>query len=322
MSKLIISKPKRARNELKLPTLHFVVADDWIDKLGKEAFCAWLKLHTWVDRSDRKRECDLIPYTLESVFGKKHLNMSKSKFYRTVVRPLWNYGLIDMIEYTDYKRNTKKPINIVVYESPMNIRDAEVKPLEKIRDYDTEYKSVSQAQGRRGGRPKSDPMVSKMKRYKISSSMVSKMKRSMVSKMKPNNLNTNNLNNLNTNKQQTERVVVVREKYESLFEKKLTKKQAEDLVTLSDKHQVDLVKKMENTYGMHRVEPRKSIVAAIKYAIVNGDWDIPTSEKKISKPLPKAVSREYRPQKHTPEQLESKKLEIQRKLKMMQEEAL
>jgi hypothetical protein len=83
-----------------------------------------------------------------------------------------------------------------------------------------------------------------------------------------------------------------------------------------------LIKKMENTYKMHRVEPRKSIVAAIKYAIVNGDWEIASST--VSKPLPKAVADQLKgkrgQQELTREQLEAKKLEIQRKIAMLEEE--
>jgi hypothetical protein len=122
--------------------------------------------------------------------------------------------------------------------------------------------------------------------------------------------------------QETKNRVVVCEKYESLFQKKLTKKQAEDLITLADKHQVDLIKKMENTYKMHRVEPRKSIVAAIKYAIVNGDWEIASSTVSNPKPLPKAVADQLKGQRGqqelTREQLEAKKLEIQRKIAMLE----
>jgi biotin operon repressor len=136
-----------------------------------------------------------------------------------------------------------------------------------------------------------------------------------------------NTHSINTQQQQEElkkSVVVVREKYESLFQKKLTKKQAEDLITLADKHQVDLIKKMENTYKMHRVEPRKSIVAAIKYAIVNGDWEIASSTVSTPKPLPKAVAEQLNgkrgQQELTREQLEAKKLEIQRKIAMLEEE--
>jgi DNA-binding transcriptional regulator YhcF (GntR family) len=145
---------------------------------------------------------------------------------------------------------------------------------------------------------------------------------SVVTHSHPINTHLINTHIINT-QQQTEHVVV-REKYESLFQKKLTKKQAEDLITLADKHQVDLIKKMENTYDIHRVEPRKSIVAAIKYAIVNGDWEIASSTVLNPKPLPKAVAEQLKgkrgQQELTREQLEAKKLEIQRKIAMLEEE--
>jgi hypothetical protein len=138
-----------------------------------------------------------------------------------------------------------------------------------------------------------------------------------------NKTNINKTNIINkTTTQNENHVVVVREKYESLFQKKLTKKQAEDLITLADKHQVDLIKKMKNTYDIHRMEPRKRIVGAIKWAIENGDWEIASST--VSKPLPKAVAMQLagktKPQELTREQLEAKKLEIQRKIAMLEED--
>lgn len=136
------------------------------------------------------------------------------------------------------------------------------------------------------------------------------------------NNKTNTLNKTTTT--EIKNHVVVREKYESLFQKKLTEKQAEDLITLADKHQVDLIKKMKNTYEMHCMEPRKSIVASIKHAIVNGDWEIASSTVSNPKPLPKAVAEQLNgkrgQQELTREQLEAKKLEIQRKIAMLEEE--
>jgi hypothetical protein len=321
---------KKKRNELRLPTLRFVVADNWIDTLGMDAFRAWLKFHTWVDRTDSNREEDKIPYTIESVC--KHLGIGKKKFYEKVMRPLWNHGLIDTVEYKEYKQKGKKPVNIVVYESPFNKHETEVLDLEKVRDYDTEYDSVSQAHGRKGGRPKKKITKLIRKGFRMETSKVSKWKPSKVSKQKPNNEDLNNLPNYSNkesnvlNKQQQQEnknhVVVVQEKYESLFQKKLTKKQAEDLITLADKHQVDLIKKMQNTYDIHRMEPRKRIVGAIKWAIENGDWEITSSTVSNPKPLPKAVAEQLKgkrgQQELTREQLEAKKLEIQRKIAMLE----
>jgi hypothetical protein len=147
----MFKKGKKERNELYLPALRYIVTDDWIEKLGHDAFVAWLKMHTWVDRRDENREHDRVPYTLEDTW--KKLGMGKKKFYEKIIRPLWNYCLIDVVEYEASTRKTQKPKNIIVYESPMNLHETEIKPLVKLRDYDMEYGSASQIYGRKGGRP-------------------------------------------------------------------------------------------------------------------------------------------------------------------------
>lgn len=152
MSNSFIKKGKKSRNELFLPSLRYVVADDWIDKLGHDAFVAWIKLHTWVDRSDENRDHDRVPYTLESTWEK--LGIGKKKFYQKIIRPLWEYGLIDVVEYEKSNRKSQKPKNIIVYESPYNKHETEIQPLKKLRDYDKDYASTSQLHGRKGGRPK------------------------------------------------------------------------------------------------------------------------------------------------------------------------
>ena len=120
--------------------------------------------------------------------------------------------------------------------------------------------------------------------------------------------------------QKLEKRVVVREKYESLFEKKLTKKQAMDLISLADKHEVDVLHKIQNTYEMHVVEPRKRIIGAIKYAIENGDWEISrkTKGKKKVSTLPKAVSGQLEVNKTDAEELEIKKERVAKKLAEME----
>lgn len=119
------------------------------------------------------------------------------------------------------------------------------------------------------------------------------------------------------------RVVVVREKYESLFSKKLTKEQAEELITLADENKVDVLHKIENTHAFHtKVEHCRSIVASIKRAITHGDWEITRVGKRKSKPLPKAVKEQIDQKKgsaiqkviqYTPEQIAHAKAEIERK---------
>lgn len=197
MKQVAFEKGSKSRAELFLPPLRFIVADDWIDKLGPKAFAAWLKFHSWVDRQDAGRKYDKIPYTLEDVANK--LGMSKSTLYRTVIRPLWEYYLIDLVEYEESQRKTQKPMNIIVYESPMNQHETEIKPLEKLRDWKKDYASAPQLFGRKGGRPKKnspdDPDRFKnetvggdvLNRFKNKTVYRFKNKTVTVSKIKPNN---------------------------------------------------------------------------------------------------------------------------------------
>ncbi len=146
----IVKQGKKKRAEFSLPALHFIVADDWIDKLG-ESFTVWLKLHTFVDRTDMQREYDRVPMSLEKLYDK--LKVSKSKFYR-LIKPLWEYGLIDIIEYEASERKAQKPKNIIVYEYPFHIIEKKYSELEKLRDWKTDYDSTSKVAGQTGGRPK------------------------------------------------------------------------------------------------------------------------------------------------------------------------
>ncbi|WMX58512.1 hypothetical protein [Peribacillus sp. R9-11] len=146
-------KAKKKREELLLPILHYVVADDWIDKLGPKAFTSWLKFHTWVNRADEKIN-DIsqakIPMSIEKVAEK--LEMNKSTLYRTIIPVLWEYGLIDLVEYEDSKRKTQKPINIIPYDYPQNNKELETSPLEKCRDWKMNYNTTASFFARQGGR--------------------------------------------------------------------------------------------------------------------------------------------------------------------------
>lgn len=115
----MFTQAKKKREELRLPILHYTVADDWMGKLGQAAFVAWLKFHTWVNRQDEKID-DMsrarIPMSMEKVAAK--LGMSKTTLYRSIIPILWEYGLIDLIEYEDSSRKAQKPVNIIPYDYP------------------------------------------------------------------------------------------------------------------------------------------------------------------------------------------------------------
>lgn len=143
-----IFKPgEKPRAQNRLPQGSYIQADQWMDYLSYEQYCWWLKFHSWVNRRPDRVYEQHIPYTLESVFEK--LSVSKATFYRKI-KVLWECGLIDIVEFGPSQRKTTKPRNILVYEYPFNNAEYEYKPLEKRRDWITEYESASKAHGYRG----------------------------------------------------------------------------------------------------------------------------------------------------------------------------
>lgn len=143
----VILAGKKERKHVRIPVdIYMNAADDWMDKLGYKLFGYWIKFHSWVDRSET-RLCDQhIPYKLESVYEK--LGVSETTFFRDI-KPLWEFGLIDIIEFGD-KKGGKKPRNIIVYEYPMNDINRKYEPLEKLRDWKKDYKSFSKDGGIKG----------------------------------------------------------------------------------------------------------------------------------------------------------------------------
>lgn len=152
VEEVTVQEGKKPRNEFRLPNMYFVAMDDWVDKLGEKAFIAWMKLYTMCDRSkDRlNKENDMVPYSLAKVMEKLGIK-SRTTLNATVLKPLYEFGLIDLVESlrpSDQKRSTT-PLNIVVYEYPANEFARVVKPLEKVADWNTRSKHVEF--GKRGG---------------------------------------------------------------------------------------------------------------------------------------------------------------------------
>ncbi|WP_353856794.1 hypothetical protein [Bacillus sp. Bos-x628] len=144
---ITIEKGKTPRKGLRLPTLHFIVADDWIDKLGEKSFILWLRLLTKVDRTDDRK--DTVKYSQHALA--KTLGMSYTKLLR-LLQPLYEYGLID---YIQYKSSEKAPAceNVVVYEYPQNNPDLDKEPLELCRTWEQRTEE-RYSFTKKGGRPK------------------------------------------------------------------------------------------------------------------------------------------------------------------------
>lgn len=138
---------EKPREQLRLPQASYIQADQWMDYLGYEQYCWWMKFHTWVDRRPTKLYENHIPYTLESVFDK--LGVSQTTFYRKI-KVLWECGLIEIIEFEASERKSQKPKNIIVYDYPFNNAEKEYRPLEKLRDWKMDYDSQSKLAGIKG----------------------------------------------------------------------------------------------------------------------------------------------------------------------------
>ncbi|WP_324658913.1 hypothetical protein [Bacillus cereus] len=78
--------------------------------------------------------------------------MSKSTYLR-LIKPLYEYGLVDLIEYEDSKNKGSKPINIIVHRYPQNSYPLSVMPLEKCRDWEQRVDEKYNF-SKKGGRPK------------------------------------------------------------------------------------------------------------------------------------------------------------------------
>lgn len=124
-----VEQSKRQRKELRLPQAHFIVADDWLDKLGAEPYCMYLRLYTMVTRKDVDQ-----PKIKESQLGvAKKLGVAKATFYKRL-KPLYEYGLVDFTTYIDKDGNECQ--NLIVHEYPQNSYALAIEPLEKVRDWE------------------------------------------------------------------------------------------------------------------------------------------------------------------------------------------
>ncbi|RKJ31559.1 hypothetical protein D7X33_40285, partial [Butyricicoccus sp. 1XD8-22] len=159
---MTFKKGKIPRNELELPTLHFVVVDQWIDVIGEKALLAWLHMYSWCNRE--KTEDDVeninlweqakIPTSYKKII--KRLGVGRDTFYNKILKPLWNVGLIDIEEYTESDNKGTKPMNIIVYKYPQNNKNLSHQEIAIIRDYDKDYHSKAKTFAKMGGRPKKE----------------------------------------------------------------------------------------------------------------------------------------------------------------------
>lgn len=160
----------KSRENCYLPNMSFITEDQWEDVIGEKGFRAWRKFYIMCDRSKTEENIryyckyfnaesiDEINFWEQAVIkcSISHLHerlkdtlkcSSLSRFYKEIIKPLWNVGLIDIIEWEESRRKGQLPKNIIVYAYPQNDKSLANKPLEKVRDYDTDYNSTSRNYG-------------------------------------------------------------------------------------------------------------------------------------------------------------------------------
>lgn len=122
--------PEKTSNETYVITVHATMMSDWLPKLGPQAFLAWLQFHSWKDEGEDPQQPFIIPLPLTQLI--KRLKVGNSTFYDKILRPLWNYGLINL----QYAKKGGHHIRLIVYAAPLNQPENADKPLELLRFYD------------------------------------------------------------------------------------------------------------------------------------------------------------------------------------------
>ncbi|MBP1934833.1 hypothetical protein [Ammoniphilus resinae] len=113
---------------LSFPSIDPMKMLDWLPKLGEKAFLAWLQLHSW--KQNVSSPSPVLPLSINRII--KRLKVGNSTFYDQILRPLWNYGLIDLQK----THPRKKGQQLILYAYPNNDPEKASSPLLQLRDYD------------------------------------------------------------------------------------------------------------------------------------------------------------------------------------------
>jgi hypothetical protein len=122
--------PEKSPNETAVLTIRAAMISDWLPKIGQQAFLAWMQFHSWKDGEQDSKQPFIIPLPLTQLI--KRLKVGNSTFYDKILRPLWNYGLINL----QYAKKGGHHIRLIVYSAPLNQPEKADMPLELLRHYD------------------------------------------------------------------------------------------------------------------------------------------------------------------------------------------
>lgn len=140
----------KTRNEL-YAAITFTNIDHWIEneELTLEHLGLYTALKSLVNRSSSAWTKNVIPQPLNKLAERLKLTMKK---FRALSSKLYEFGLLEYVEYDDGVKTGNKPRNVVVNDFPLNQSERDNKPYEKVRCY-TDYVVNDSACKGKGGRP-------------------------------------------------------------------------------------------------------------------------------------------------------------------------
>lgn len=96
-------------------SLYTTTLDDWITGLGEKALVAWLRFHSWNAGQVSPKKPFLLPLSLNKII--QRLKIGKATFYKKILQPLLDYGLIQLQPAPD----TPRELHLLVYAFPEQI---------------------------------------------------------------------------------------------------------------------------------------------------------------------------------------------------------
>jgi len=129
-------------------TEHWIACDD----LDARTLGTYILLKGMANRTDAAAVYNIIPMSLTALALK--LGYSQ-KVFREIYKTLYEFGLIEFVEFKDKKYKGNKMVNIVINDAPYGNDELLNKPYERLRSY-TDYTAANASSKGKGGRPKKE----------------------------------------------------------------------------------------------------------------------------------------------------------------------
>ncbi len=136
------------------PTFNAVENPSWVKTLGASTFCYWLGLLSMSKVTTDENYLDSAK-SLKEIMG--IFDISQSTFTNKLIRPLYEYGLIDVVDIPGSEKYNRRGLpsrKIIVYPYPQGRVELLTQPLTACRNYDLHYQSKAKEFGLMGAHVK------------------------------------------------------------------------------------------------------------------------------------------------------------------------